>query len=82
VIRYRSMMLGVCAPDFYRVDGLSRWNNYQNRYHDMHVDVMDVLSGYGASARVGLGTLGKVLGLPGKSFLGVPLRVVGARATA
>jgi hypothetical protein len=30
---------------------------------------MDVLSGYGASMRIGLGTLGKVLGLPGKAFL-------------
>ena len=69
VIRYRSIMLGVCAPDFYRVDGPWRWNNYENRYHDMHLDVMDVLSGYGASTRVGLHTFGEVLGLPGKSFL-------------
>lgn len=69
VIRYRSMMLGIAAPDFYRDDGDRRWNNYQNRYHDLHVDVMDVLSGYGASMRIGLGTLGRVLGLPGKAFL-------------
>ncbi|MBI3206687.1 MAG: 3'-5' exonuclease [Myxococcales bacterium] len=69
VIRYRSMMLGITAPDFYRADGDRRWNSYQNRYHDLHTDVMDVLSGYGASMRIGLGTLGKVLGLPGKAFL-------------
>jgi 3'-5' exonuclease len=63
------MMLGVSAPEFYRTDGDWRWNNYQNRYHDLHVDVMDVLSGYGAGMRAGLGTVGNVLGLPGKSFL-------------
>lgn len=69
VIRYRSMMLGIAAPDFYRTDGDRRWNNYQNRYQDLHTDLMDVLSGYGASMRIGLGTLSKVLGLPGKAFL-------------
>jgi hypothetical protein len=38
----------------------------------MHVDLMDVLSGYGASMRIGLGTLGPILGLTGKSFLEGP----------
>lgn len=69
VLRYRAMMLGIAAPDFYRADGDRRRNNYQNRYHDLHTDVMDVLSGFGASMRVGLDTTGKVLGLPGKAFL-------------
>jgi hypothetical protein len=69
VIRYRSMLLGIAAPDFYRTDGELKRNNYQNRYHDMHVDLMDVLSGYGASHRVGLGTLSELVGLPGKSFV-------------
>lgn len=69
VIRYRSMTLGITAPDFYRTDGDRRWNNYQNRYHDLHTDLMDVLSGHGASLRTGLGTLCRVLGLPGKAFL-------------
>ncbi|MFI5308456.1 MAG: hypothetical protein ACHQ53_13950, partial [Polyangiales bacterium] len=30
---------------------------------------MDVLSGHGASSRVGLGNWGRTIGLPGKSFL-------------
>lgn len=34
---------------------------------------MDVPSGYGASMRVGLGTLSHVLGLPGKAFLSRPI---------
>lgn len=69
VIRYRSMLLGLRAPELYRASGEQKWNNYQNRYHDMHVDLMDLLGGYGASQRIKLGTLGKVMGLPSKTFL-------------
>jgi 3'-5' exonuclease len=69
VIRYRSMLHGVSAPAFYRTDGELRFNNYQNRYHDLHLDVMDVLSGYGASSRVGLANWTRTLGLPGKPFV-------------
>ncbi len=69
VIRYRSMLHGVVAAPLYRRDGEWRWNNYANRYHDMHVDLMDVLSGHGASKWVGLGLLSPLVGLPGKSFL-------------
>ncbi|MFI5309202.1 MAG: 3'-5' exonuclease, partial [Polyangiales bacterium] len=69
VIRYRAMLHGVAAPNLYRTDGEFRFNNYQNRYHDMHLDLMDVLSGHGASSRVGLGNWGRTIGLPGKSFL-------------
>jgi 3'-5' exonuclease len=69
VLHYRAMMHGVQAPGFFRNDGELRFNNYQNRYHDMHLDLMDVLSGFGASSRVGLENLCKTLGLPGKSFI-------------
>jgi 3'-5' exonuclease len=75
VLRYRAMALGVAAPAFYGagLEGAAaeerRANGYEGRYHDLHVDVMDVLSGYGASSRVGLGTISQVLGLPGKQFL-------------
>lgn len=69
VIRYRSMMHGISAPSFYKADEDWKWNNYQNRYHDMHTDVMDVISGYGASRRVGLREWGQALGLPGKDFV-------------
>ncbi len=69
VMRYRAMLHGIAAPELYRVDGDWKWNNYQNRFHDRHVDLMDVLSGYGASRRAGLGTLSELVGLPGKSFV-------------
>jgi hypothetical protein len=73
VLRYRAMMLGVAAPEFYRREGDWRWNNYQSRYHDLHIDLMDVLSGYGASARVGLRVMAESLGLPAKKFLDRPI---------
>ena len=67
VLRYRAMLHGIAAPGFYRTDGEWKWNNYQNRYHDLHVDLMDVLAGFGASDRVGLDALSRVMGLPGKT---------------
>ena len=48
------MLHGIAAPELYRSDGGWQWNNYQGRCHAMHVDLMDVLSGYGASRFVGL----------------------------
>jgi hypothetical protein len=69
IIRYRAMLHGIAAPSLYRSCGEFRFNNYQNRYHDLHVDLMDVLTGYGASTRVGLGNWSRTLGLPGKSFI-------------
>ena len=69
VIRYRAMLHGVPLPALYRTDGEWKWNNYQSRFHDMHVDLMDVLSGFGASRFVGLGQMSEMLGLPGKGFI-------------
>ncbi len=63
------MLHGVPMPALYRTDGEWKWNNYQSRYHDMHVDLMDVLSGYGASRWAGLGLMCELLGLPGKGFI-------------
>jgi len=69
ILRYRAMLHRIPMPGLYRKTGAWRWNNYANRYHDMHLDLMDVLSGYGASARVGLAMLGDLLAFPNKAFL-------------
>lgn len=65
VIRYRAMLHGIGAAPYY--DTSDKFNNYLNRYHDQHTDLMDVLSGYGASDRVRLDDLCRLLGLPGKT---------------
>lgn len=67
VLRYRAMLHGIAAPFFYRTDGEWKYNNYHGRYHDMHVDLMDVLAGYGASDRLGLDLFARLQGLPGKT---------------
>ena len=73
ILRYRAMVHRVPMPGLHRDEGAWRWNNYANRYHSMHVDLMDVLSGYGASWRVGLALIADVLGLPNKEFLDGPV---------
>lgn len=73
VLRYRAMLHGVVAPGFYRSEGDFRFNNYQNRYHDLHLDLMDALTGYGASSRIKLDAFCRTLGLPGKSFIERPI---------
>jgi len=65
VLRYRAMVHGIDAGFLYSMG--DRWNSYTARYSDdWHCDLMDVLSDYGASARVGLQEVCAVMGLPGK----------------
>ena len=66
VIRYRAMLHGINGIAYYN-DAIDRYNNYLNRFHDLHTDLMDVLAGFGASRRVGLDPLCQVMGLPGKT---------------
>ncbi len=64
VLRYRAMKHGIAARGFH-----AEGARYGERREDAHVDLMDVLSGYGASARQGLGSISELLALPGKGFL-------------
>ncbi|GAB6052163.1 3'-5' exonuclease [Magnetospira thiophila] len=65
VLRYRAMVHGISAPYLYQSG--DKWNSYTSRYSDdWHCDLMEVLSDYGASARVKLNEVCAVLGLPGK----------------
>lgn len=43
-----------------------KWNNYQSRYHNAHVDLCDLLSNKGAIPFSKLNDISKFLGLPGK----------------
>jgi hypothetical protein len=69
VLSYRALKHGLSAARYWEVgdkDRDFRYNNYLARYHWRHVDVMDVLSAYGASARASLEHMAQLLGLPGK----------------
>ena len=53
VIHYRSLKHGVAAPLYWESGDEIRdfkYNNYLNRYHARHLDLMDVLSGFQARA--------------------------------
>ncbi len=69
VLHYRALMHGVAAPRYWEVgdeDQSFRWNNYLNRFHWRHLDLMDVLAGYQNRARASLNNVAMLLGLPGK----------------
>ena len=73
VLTYRAMRHGVDAHHYWEVgesDREFRYNNYLSRYHWRHIDLMDVLSGYGASGRASLDLAAQLIGLPGKLGLG------------
>ncbi len=65
VLKYRAMVHGVTAPWLY--DAGDKWNSYQSRYSsDWHCDLLEVLSDFGASARVSLDEVCAAMGFPGK----------------
>nr|MCU0936622.1 3'-5' exonuclease [Gammaproteobacteria bacterium] len=69
VLHYRSLVHGVSAPRYWETgedDQAFRWNNYLNRFHYRHTDLMDVLSAYQGRAAASLDDVATLLGLPGK----------------
>jgi predicted PolB exonuclease-like 3'-5' exonuclease len=69
VLHYRSMLHGIVASRYWETgadDTTFRWNNYLNRFHDRHTDLMDVLAGHQARAGIPLEEMALLLGLPGK----------------
>jgi predicted PolB exonuclease-like 3'-5' exonuclease len=69
VLHYRALKHGIQAPRYWEIgeeDKSFKWNNYQNRYHWRHLDLMDVLSAFQARARASLEEVAVMLGFPGK----------------
>jgi len=69
VLHYRALRHGIVAPRYWESgeeDQSFRFNNYLNRYHSRHLDLMDVLSSFQGRARVSLQAAATLLGLPGK----------------
>ncbi len=69
VLHYRALRHGVAAARYWETgdsDQSFRWNNYLNRFHWRHLDLMDVLSAYQARARAPLDEIAVMLGFPGK----------------
>lgn len=69
VLNYRSIILGVDAARYWEAgdeDREFKWNNYLNRFHYRHTDLMDVLAGYQPRASAPLDQIAVLCGLPGK----------------
>lgn len=66
VLKYRAMTYGISAAWLHQTG--DKWNNYGHRYSpNWHCDLVEVLSDYGASARVRLNEVCSVFGIPGKT---------------
>lgn len=73
VLHYRGLIHGVSAPRYWDLgDGDYsdsrdyKWNNYISRYHNRHLDLMDLLALYQPRANARLDELAKLMGFPGK----------------
>lgn len=69
VLHYRALLHGIPAPRYWEhgeQDSHFRWNNYLNRYHYRHLDIMDVLAAYQGRAVAPLDEIAIMLGQPGK----------------
>lgn len=69
VLHHRSLIHGVTAPrywDWGDGDRDFRSNNYLNRFHTRHLDLMDVLASFQARACAGLDAMARLCGFPGK----------------
>lgn len=69
VLHYRALLHQVVAARYWEVGERAvdfRWNNYLNRYHYRHIDLMDVLALYQPKANAPLDKIATMLGFPGK----------------
>ncbi len=69
VLHYRALLHGVEAPAYWESgenQQAFKWNNYLNRFHYRHLDLMDVLAGYQNKAFAPLDDIATMLGFPGK----------------
>lgn len=69
VLHYRALLHGISAPTYWEVGETQqafRWNNYLNRFHYRHLDLMDTLAAYQNKAFAPLDEIAIMLGFPGK----------------
>jgi len=65
VLKYRAMVHGLTCPRWFS-EG-DKWNNYDARYSQQyHLDLLEVLSDFGASARCSMHEVATAFGIPGK----------------
>jgi len=69
VLHYRALHHGIQATRYWEMGEQAsqfKWNNYINRFHMRHLDLMDVLASYQNKAFAPLDEVACMLGFPGK----------------
>jgi predicted PolB exonuclease-like 3'-5' exonuclease len=69
VLHYRALLHGISAPRYWETgeqDTSFRYDNYLSRYHQRHLDLMDLLALYNSRAVAPLDQVATLLGFPGK----------------
>lgn len=69
VLHYRALKHGISAQNYWEIGEQQqsfRWNNYLNRFHYRHLDLMDILAAYQNKAFAPLDEIASMLGFPGK----------------
>ncbi len=69
VLHYRALFHRLAAPTYWEAGDHQqafRWNNYLNRFHYRHIDLMDVIAAYQNKAFAPLDEIACMLGFPGK----------------
>lgn len=69
VLNHRALIHGVAAArywDWGDEDREFKYNNYLNRFHTRHLDLMDVVAQYQPRANAGLDAFARLCGFPGK----------------
>ena len=72
VIHYRALINKVASSVYWETGEERRefkFNNYLSRYHQRHLDLMDILAGYSANAYARLDEIASMCGFPGKMGL-------------
>jgi predicted PolB exonuclease-like 3'-5' exonuclease len=72
VLHYRGLIHGVTAQRYWdqgEDDRETKFNNYINRYHQRHIDLMDVLSHFQGRASAPLDDMARLAGYPGKTSM-------------
>lgn len=69
VLHYRAMIHGVQSARYWEMgehDRDFKYNNYLNRYHSRHLDLMDMLAMFTGRANAPLDEMARLCGFPGK----------------
>jgi predicted PolB exonuclease-like 3'-5' exonuclease len=69
VLHYRALLHRITASTYWESGENQqsfRWNNYLNRFHYRHLDLMDVIAGYQNKGFAPLDEVASMLGFPGK----------------